>query len=112
MSKELRPVFYYCIRRKWYNQLIASCDSAVAKKGKEPITMFWRAFGMGMTGDISGCLRELDAFHSRKDLQYPVNLAMQFFQKRAPEVDREAIRALAAESSLAEDVAVRTTPYS
>jgi hypothetical protein len=106
MSKELKSSIYYFIRRRWYSQLVKSCDAAMAKKGKEPITLFWHAFGLGMTGNISECLRELETFQARKDLQYPVNLAMHFFHKRAANVDRDALASLTAERSIAEDVAV------
>lgn len=106
MSKELRPVYYYYIRRKWFSQLVQSCSEVIDRKGKDPITLFWKAFGLGMTGDIDGCLRELDAFHARKDLQFPVNLAMIYFHKKSPSVDREAVRAITAELPLAEDIAV------
>lgn len=109
MSKELRPVYYYYIRRKWFSQLVQSCSEVIDRKGKDPITLFWKAFGLGMTGDIDGCLRELDAFHARKDLQFPVNLAMIYFHKKSPSVDREAVRAITAELPLAEDIAVSVT---
>lgn len=106
MSKELRPVYFYYIRRQWYAQLIQSCSDLIEKKGKDPITLFWRAYGLGMSGNIDGCLRDLDSFHARKDLQFPVNLAMVYFHKKAPSVDRETVRSLTSELSLAEDVAV------
>lgn len=66
---------------------------------------------MGMTGDIDGCLREYDAFHARKDLQFPVNLAMVYFHKKAANVDREALRSITSELPLAEDVAVCVPSY-
>lgn len=100
-------MYYYYIRRKWFSQLVQSCTEVVDRKGKDPITLFWKAFGLGMIGDIDGCLRELDAFHARKDLQFPVNLAMIYFHKKAPSVDREAVRSITAELPLAEDIAVR-----
>lgn len=112
MSKELKASIYYFIRRRWYNQLVKCCDVSMAKKGKEPVTLFWHAFGLGMTGSISDCLRELESFSARKDLQYPVNLAMQYFHKRAVDVDREALAQLKSETSISEDIAVSASSSS
>lgn len=76
----------------------------MAKKGKEPITLFWHAFSLGMTGNISDCLREFESFQARKDLQYPVNAALLHFHKKATSVDHETVASLKSELSIAEDV--------
>lgn len=108
-SKEFRPVFYYYIRRQWYSQLIALCDKVSDSRGnRDPIAVYWKAVGLGMNGEIDKCLRELEVFQARKDLQFPVTLAMIYFHKRAPSVDRETVRSLNAELSLSEDIAVMT----
>jgi tetratricopeptide repeat protein 21B len=106
MSKEFKPQAYNYIRRGWYEQLNALCDSVMAKKGKDPLTAFWKAFALGMTGNITDCLRGLESFQSRKDLQFPVTLALMYFHKKASPVDREAVAQLKSELSIAEDVAV------
>lgn len=107
MSREIKPQIYYLCRRGWYDQLLAFCDGIIKKKGKDPATMYWRAFAMGMTGNVSDCLRTLESFQSRKDMSYAVNLALMHFHKRAPQQDREAISMLRGEQSVAEDVTVR-----
>ncbi|KAJ1438327.1 hypothetical protein B484DRAFT_392369, partial [Ochromonadaceae sp. CCMP2298] len=104
MSKEFKPLVYNFIRRGWYDQLIAASEAMMAKKGKDPLALFWKAFGVGMSGNVGDCLRTLEGFASRKDLQFPVTLALMFFHKKAAQVDREAVKGLKSELSVAEDV--------
>eukprot|EP01031_Cornospumella_fuschlensis_P039500 gene39500-48091_t len=104
MSKDLKPQLYYYIRRGWYGQLAQTCESVMAKKGKDPVTLFWHAFSLGMSGQISDCLRELESFQSRRDLQLPMVVAMIYFHQKASSVDREAVESLKQEISVAETV--------
>lgn len=106
MSKEFKPQAYNFIRRGWFDQLNTLCDSIMAKKGKDPLTAFWKAFTVGMTGNVTDCLRQLESFQSRKDLQFPVTLALMYFHKKTNPIDREAVAQLKSELSIAEDVAV------
>lgn len=108
MSKEFKPQVYNFVRRGWFDQLGGLCDSIMAKKGKDPLAVYWKAFGLGMTGSISDALRLFEGFQSRKDLQFPVTLALMYFHKKATPVDREAVATLKSELSIAEDVTVRT----
>jgi hypothetical protein len=106
MSKDLKPTVYYLLRRGWYGQSLQACEAAMAKKGKEPVSLFWHAFSLGMNGNVADALRELETFQSRRDLQYAMNVALLFFHKRAQFVDKDAVNTLKAEMSIAEDVTV------
>jgi tetratricopeptide repeat protein 21B len=106
MSKEFKPLAYYLIRRGWHDQLLRLCDSVISKKGKDPLSIYWKAFALGMSGNIPDALRQLEGFQSRRDLQFPVSMALLYFHERAPNVDRDAVDALNAELSIAEDVTV------
>lgn len=102
------PIFksqiYYLFRRQWYQQSIQLCDSIMSKKGKEPIALFWHAFANGMIGNIHECLRELDSFQTRKDLQFPVNAALLYFHRKTMPIDHEMVASLKSELSVSEDV--------
>lgn len=107
MSKEFKPQIYYLLRRGWYEQALALCDTLVQKKGKDPIAIYWKAYATGMCGNIQDALRLLEMFQSRRDLQFPVSLALLFFHRRNRQmVDQEAIDTLLSELSIAEDVTV------
>ena len=105
--REAKPVIYYLIRRGWYDQLLRLCDGII-KKGKDPVTMFWKAFAHGMSGDIVGSIAQLESFSSgRKDMQYPISLALKYFRSRMANPDQDAIDQLNSEIAVAEDVTVR-----
>ena len=106
MSKEFKPQVYNYVRRGWHDQLINLCENMMAKKGKDPLALFWKAFGLGMSGSVNDALRLLESFQSRKDLQFPVTLALLYFHKKANPIDREAMASLKSELSIAEDVTV------
>jgi tetratricopeptide repeat protein 21B len=111
MSKDFKPLAYYYARRNHNDLLVQLCETNLAKKGKDPIILFWKAYGLGKCGYIKDCFKQLDIFHNRKDLQLPVTLAMLYFHKNAPSVDQETIDSLTAELSIAEDVTVSNNIY-
>jgi hypothetical protein len=103
MSRDYKSTIYYLIRRGWHSQLVSLCDGAMQKKGKDPVSMFWKAFGLGMDGAFPQCVQQLEAFSSRKDMQYPMTLALIYFHRRLSD-DREAAESLSQELGIAEDV--------
>jgi hypothetical protein len=57
-----------------------------------------------MDGAFAQCTAQLDNFSSRKDMQYPVTLALIYFHRRSAQGDREVIDTLRSELGIAEDV--------
>ena len=106
MSKDLKPVVYYLLRRGWYGQAASACEAAMTKKGKEPVSLYWHAFALGMQGQLSDAIRELETFNSRRDLHYAMHVALLYFHRKAVNVDRETVSSLRAELSVSEDVTV------
>jgi hypothetical protein len=107
MSKEIKPQIYYMVRRGWHDQLLKFTDNYLVKKGKDPTLLFWKAYAVGMIGNTMEALQILEGLHSRREIQYPITLAMTYFHKRSPHVDREQVRALESELAVAEDITVR-----
>lgn len=86
---------------------------------KDPASLFWKSFAMGMdssSGALQQCIAELESYQARRDMQYPVTLALIYFMSKiggvsgsgsksqVMRVDEEAITALKAERQIAEDV--------
>ena len=107
MSREVKPQIYFYIRKGWYEQLIKFCDGVILKRGKDPATLYWKAFGHGMSNNISECLRLLEGFQARNDMQYPVPLALLYFHQRSSSLDADSIETLSAQIHAAKDVTVR-----
>ena len=82
MSREQKPQIYYLARRGWNDSLIRFCDGIMAKKGKDPTAVFWKAYALGMSGNFNECRRQLESFSSRRDLQYPASMALIHFAKK------------------------------
>lgn len=106
MSKEQKNLMYYYLYQGWYGQLSNLCDSIISKKGKDPITLYWKAYSLAAQGNVSDALKQLESFKARKDLYYPVVLAQMNYHQRAKKVDQETISMLSAELSAAEDIVV------
>jgi len=80
-------------------------------KGKDPTAVFWKAYGLGMTGNYGEARRQLESFQSRRDMQLPVTMALLYFARKAPNLDRELIESLDSELTVAEDVTVRAYKF-
>eukprot|EP01041_Mallomonas_annulata_P001871 gene1871-3629_t len=105
MSKEFKPLLNYYARRGWNTQQLTFCESFIAKKGKDPSVVFWRAYALGMTDHIQESIRILEGFESRTDLQYPVTLALINLHESDPRGgDEETLDRLKATLLVAEDV--------
>jgi hypothetical protein len=74
------------------------------KKGKDPLLLYWQAYGYAMNGSVNDAIRVLESFRSRRELQLPISMALLHYHNMAALVDHEAIDGLKAELSVAEDV--------
>ena len=104
LERDFKSLLYYYIRRGWNDQLIDACD----KKGKDShgITMFWKAYALGASGNIPECLRQLAYFDNKSDMQYPVSLATAYFHQKAKAVDHDALTKAKQQMSISEDLTV------
>lgn len=101
-----KAYIYYYARRGWHEQLVSFCDEIISRKGKDPVTVFWKAYGLGMTHGLGRVQGELEVFQNRRDLQLPLTTALLYFAQhhRGGSYDYEYIRSLEAELSVAEEM--------
>lgn len=106
-TRELKPNIYYFMRRGWYDQLVTYCDQYMSKKGaKDPLCIYWKAVGIGLSGGINESLRFLESLQVRKDMQYAVSIAQLYFLRLPTNsnIDYDAIETISSELNAAEDV--------
>jgi hypothetical protein len=105
MSRDTKAILYHLCRRGWHEQLITHCDNLLTKK-KDPFALFWRAYAIGRAGNVSAAIGLFEEFQGKRDMQFPSTLALAYFHKCMPNVDREFVDQLQSELSISEDVTV------
>ena len=106
MSRDVKPILYHYCRRGWHEQLLSVCDTILSRKNKDVFALFWRAYGMGMAGNITAALSLFEEHQSKRDMQFPSTLALIYFHKKLPSIDQELLDQLQSEASVSEDVTV------
>lgn len=110
MSRDFKSLVHHLCRRGWHEQLVGLCDSILAKKPKDVFANFWRAYGVGMAGNISNAIALFEDLQSKRELQFPSTLALAYFHRKLPDPDLDLVDQLLSELSIAEDVTVNTHP--
>ena len=103
-SREQKPQIYSLMRLGHYEQLIKFCDGIAKAKGKEPVSLFWKAVAVASIGNTDESLQILDQFQNKKDLMFPVTLAQIYAIKRSARVDKDALESYSSALSIAKDV--------
>lgn len=105
-ARDSKALVYHLCRQGWHEQLLNLCDSMIAKKNKDAFALFWRAYALGMAGNVTSAISVFEDYQAKRDLQFPSTLALAYFHQRLPRADHDLIEQLNAELSVAEDVTV------
>ena len=106
MSRDIKPIVYHYCRRGWHEQLLSVCDTILSKKNKDAFALFWRAYSMGMAGNVPAAISLFEEYQAKRDMQFPSTLALAFFHRRLPAINQELLDQLHSEASVSEDVTV------
>ncbi|KAL3683406.1 hypothetical protein R1sor_001428 [Riccia sorocarpa] len=86
-------ILYYT--RMGYGQHIHSfCSKLLQKRPKDPVLLFWHAFGLILEGSYADALRELQAISEQREVEVAVVAAMFHAHRLCAVVDREEIELL------------------
>ena len=58
-SKDFKAFVLALLRNKMYETAISECAGEISRRGNEPFLQYFRAFGLGMSGQASGGIREV-----------------------------------------------------
>ena len=103
-SREQKPLIYSFMRMGHYEQLIKFCDNITKQKGKEPVSLFWKAVASASVGRTDDALQILDQFSQKKDLMFPVTLAQVYAVKKSARMDKDALESYSAMLSIGRDM--------
>ena len=88
----LQPLCFYYARCGYSRHLQTVCREGIKKRGKDPVLVFWLAFGLASEGANTEAIRELDSVASRRPCIVAGPLALVWAHKRCRLVDHEAVR--------------------
>ena len=60
MSREAKAQLFFYASRGWYNHVISFSDEMLSRKGKDPILLFWKGFGIGICNGFNAARQHFE----------------------------------------------------
>jgi hypothetical protein len=76
------------------------------KKSKDAFALYWRAYAMGMAGNLTGAIGLFESYQTLRDMDFPCTVALAYFHTKTATVDHEMVEQLHGIISVSEDVEV------
>ncbi|KAL3696933.1 hypothetical protein R1sor_011009 [Riccia sorocarpa] len=94
MADEVQATILYYTRMGYGQHIHSFCSKLLQKRPKDPVLLFWHAFGLILEGSYADALRELQAISEKREVEVAVVAAMLHAHRLCAVVDREEIELL------------------
>ena len=95
METTLALIQYYA-REKYWHHIIDACQEELRR---DPILLFWKAFGVFNEGNPTEAIRDLGTISQRREAAYAACIAQIYYHKNCKLVDSEAVSFLQAQKT-------------
>nr|PNR30269.1 hypothetical protein PHYPA_026585 [Physcomitrium patens] len=94
MGDEVHVTVNYYARVGYGHHIQSYCTHLLLKRPREPILLFWHAYGLILEGSYSEALLEMEPLQDHRELQVAVLAAMLYSHERSPSPDTDTIHTL------------------
>ncbi|KAL2643441.1 hypothetical protein R1flu_011028 [Riccia fluitans] len=91
MADEVQVTILYYARMGYGQHIQNFCSKQLQKRSKDPVLLFWHAFGLILEGSYADALRELQAISEQREVEVAVVAGMLHAHRLCAVVDREEI---------------------
>nr|XP_033800547.1 tetratricopeptide repeat protein 21B [Geotrypetes seraphini] len=90
-AASLALINYYCQERYFYH-VQSAANECLKKYGNDPVSLFFRAYGMLMQDQVQEAIREFEFIKDNQDVSLCSLMALIYAHKKSSSPDREAIQ--------------------
>lgn len=94
MAEEVHVTVNYYARVGYGHHIQSYCTHLLAKRPREPILLFWHAYGLMLEGSYSEALQEMEPLEDHRELQVAVLASMLYSHEHSASADADIVHNL------------------